>query len=174
LLESLKSKASPLEGFILIGHLGKTFQLQGGLRFYALGEAEAEAVSALSEISLNGALRQVERVRPVGKHLILYLAGITDVEAASRLVGLEVYARRAELPENAGQVYAEVLVGLPVCVDGRPFGEVAEVQRGAQDLLVIHRQGERHLLPLGADYVSLTEDAVQVKGAPEGLFDLSL
>lgn len=164
-------KASPPEGFILIGHLGKTFQLQGGLRFYGLGEAEAEAISAVSEVFVGQELLQIERARPVGKHLILYLAGVADVETAERLVNREVYARLTDLPEG-GQAYVETLLGLPVYVDGEPFGEVAKVQRGAQDLLAVTYQGEKYLLPLGADYVSLEEDAVRVKDAPEGLFEL--
>ena len=36
--------ADPPEDSLLLGRLGKTFQLAGGLRFYGLGQAEAEAI----------------------------------------------------------------------------------------------------------------------------------
>ena len=163
------------EDAVLLGQFGKTFQLEGGLRFYGLGSAERGAIRTLEEVFVEGlGKRAVKRVRVVGEQLIVYLEGVPTVEAAKSLVNRTLYAPPDALPSpEKGDVYIDLLIGLPVMVDGEDFGEVVEfVEAGGQDLLVIERDGEEILVPLQANYVHLSEESVAILDAPEGLFEL--
>ncbi len=170
-----QANTTPPEEAVLIGQFGKTFQLEGGLRFYGLGSAEKQAVHALKEVFVEGlGTRALKRVRLVGEQTILYLEGVLTIEAARTLVNRAVYASPDALPQpEEGEVYIDLLIGLPVMVDGRDFGEVMDfVEAGGQDLLVIEHDNEEILVPLQADYVHLSEEGVAIVNAPDGLFDL--
>ena len=161
----------------MLGTLGRTFQLEGGLRFYALGDAEAAAIRELKRVFVEGfGERTVTRVRPVGSQLVVYLGGSSDPQSAQPLVNAEVYASRDALPETPTH-YLDLLLDLPVVVDGQPLGEVAEVipagNEVGQDVLVVETGEREVLIPLQADYVTLSETGVTITDPPEGLLDLN-
>lgn len=168
----------PPEGSVLLGTLGKTFQLQGGLRFYALGDAEAAALETLARVFIEGfGERAVARVRPVGAQRVVYFVGVETPQAAKLLVNAEVYAPKEALPEPEGGFYLDLLLELPVLLNGEAFGEVVEVIPSplavGQDLLVVAAGEDEHLIPLQAAYVRVTGAGVQVTDPPEGLLDLN-
>jgi 16S rRNA processing protein RimM len=165
----------PPEDHILIGKLGKTFQLEGGLRFYALGTREAEALEALERLFVTGlGERHLTKVRRLGKQQVVYLAGISSAHAAKALVNREVYAAKDALPAlGAGEYYLDALIGLPVVLAGETIGEVVAVSEAAgHGLLTVERGGEEFLLPLEADYVRLSGEGVVLEDPPEGLLEL--
>ena len=163
----------PPEGSILLGTLGKTFQLAGGLRFYGLGQAEADAIFKLERAFVTSlGERRLTQVRRVGAQTVVYLGGISKIEQAKPLVNEEVYVRAEDLPEPEEGFYLELLLELPVHVDGELFGEVADViSAGFQDLLVILYEDEEYLVPLQADYVQIDEEGISIENAPEGLLE---
>lgn len=165
------------EGYVLLGTLGRTFQLEGGLRFYALGDAEEAAMRELKRVFLeNFGERAVKRVRPVGTQLIVYFVGADNPQTAQLLVNAEVYAAKDALPETPAH-YLDLLLELPVIVNGEPFGEVVDVIPAGgdvgQDVLVVEAGEREVLIPLQADYVSITEAGVTLTDAPEGLLELN-
>ncbi len=157
-----------------IGRLGAPYALQGGLRFR--GEP---VVAHLKRVYVEGhGWRAVEDLYQVGEDLVVHLAGVSSRELAEVLVGLRVYADVADLPPlEEGRYYYFALIGLPVYVEGRKVGEVADIlDAGAQDVLVIRGEGERlrdraeRLVPLQAPYVRVEEGGIHVEPIP-GLFD---
>ncbi|CAN5520858.1 ribosome maturation factor RimM [soil metagenome] len=162
------------EGYVLLGRFGKTFQLEGGLRFRPLGDAEEAALERLESVFVAGlGERRVKRLRLVSGRPVLYLAGVTSVETAKGLVNSEVFAPKGALPEpEEGEFYLDDLIGLPVTVDGKPFGAVAEVfEAGAQDVLVLEHDEREFLVPLQAPYVEVEDDRVVITDPPEGLLE---
>lgn len=165
------------EDYVLLGTLGRTFQLSGGLRFYALGDAEAAAIRELGRVFIEGfGDRTLARVRPVGAQLVVYFVGVGDPQQAQALVNADVYAAKDALPETPLH-YLDLLLELPVVVDGEPFGEVVEVIPAGNDIgqdILIVEAGEREvLIPLQADYVSITEAGITLTNPPEGLLELN-
>ena len=165
------------DNYVLLGTLGRTFQLEGGLRFYALGDAEEAAIRELKRVFLEGfGERAVTRVRPVGAQLIIYFVGATNPQAAQLLVNAEVYAAKDALPETPAH-YLDLLLELPVTVNGEPLGEVVDVVPAGsdigQDVLVVEAGEREVLIPLQADYVSVTEAGVTLTDPPEGLLELN-
>ncbi|RDI95959.1 16S rRNA processing protein RimM [Meiothermus sp. QL-1] len=157
-----------------IGRLGRPYGLSGGLKFR--GEP---VVLALKRVYLEGlGYRAIAKSENLNQEIVLYLAGVNSRDAAEALVGLRVYTDRAELPRlEEGSYYYFELIGRPVFVDGKPFGEVADMREGPQDLLVIRAQGSslraRHrtyLVPLQAPYVRVEEGGIHIEAIP-GLFD---
>jgi 16S rRNA processing protein RimM len=81
--------------------------------------------------------------------LLVTFAEIDDRGAAERLRGALLVTRvSGEVPEDPEEFYDHQLVGLAVVtVDGTPSGTVAEVvHTGAQDLLVVRREGREDAL----------------------------
>ena len=157
-----------------IGRLGAPYALQGGLRFR--GEP---VVVHLKRVYVEGhGWRAVEDLYQVGEDLVVHLAGVSSRELAEVLVGLRVYTDVADLPPlEEGRYYYFALIGLPVYVEGRKVGEVADIlDAGAQDVLVIRGEGERlrdraeRLVPLQAPYVRVEAEGIHVEPIP-GLFD---
>ncbi len=164
----------PPEHYRYIGKLGRSFQLAGGVRFYPLSLAEAEAIYELDAVfvPLLGQ-RRVRKVQAKGNETVLYLSGVSTVSDAKAIVNEEVYADPDALPDPPeGAFYTDELVGCTVTVDGNAFGEVAEVIPGVgQDLLVVLYDEREFLIPLQADYVAVDGEArtVVVTEPPEGL-----
>jgi 16S rRNA processing protein RimM len=166
---------TPPDDHVFLGRLGKTFGLEGGIRFRAAGEAEEAALKELESVFIAGlGEKRLKELRAVSGQPVVYLAGVLGVESAKALVNLEVFAPRESLPEpEEGEFYLDDLIGLPVTVDGAPFGEVKDVlDAGMQDVLVVEHDEREFLVPLQADYVDLEEDAVSIVAPPEGLWDL--
>ena len=135
-------------------------------------EADPEVLAKLSRLLLEGrGMRAVERIEFPGREPVVYLLGVRDRSAAEALVGTEVYADAADLPElPEGTFYYHELIGLPVLLEGEPFGEVADVREaGGQDLLVVRKGLREYLVPLQAPYVEVERTAVRIVAPPEGL-----
>lgn len=83
----------------------------------------------------------LEAVRPLGGDmLVARVAGVTTREAAQALNGVELFARRAQLPPPASEeFYHDDLIGLEaVAPDGAVLGRVIAVSDfGAGDILEI-------------------------------------
>ena len=159
---------------LLLGRLGRTFQLEGGLHFYPLGPAEASAVSELHQVVVEGfGTTRLRRTRPHGNHLIVYLERVQDIDRARALVNSELLVDPVQLPPPPpGMAYLAALIGIPVERDGVPFGEVTDfLDAGGQSLLVVASGDRELLLPVAAPYVRLKRDRIEVEDAPPGLFE---
>ncbi len=163
---------TPTKDHLYLGKLGKTFGLKGGVRFYAVGEAEANAIFKVKEIFITSfGKRVIKNVEIKGVHTILFLVGIEDVNEARNLVNLKIYASFSNLPQPSEGNYFEMVLGKPVLVDDKEFGKVTDILAlGKQDVLVVN---DKHIIPLKADYVELADKAVYITNPPEGLFGLN-
>ncbi len=157
-----------------IGRVGKPYGLVGGLKFR--GEP---VIFELEKVYLEGlGYRVIEEVEELNNEIVLYLSSVPNRNEAERLAGLRVYADRDDLPElEEGAYYYFELMGQPVWVDGRPFGEVVDVEDGVQDLLIIKASGsslraqsKTYMVPLQAPYVRVEADGIHIDAIP-GLFD---
>jgi len=158
-----------------IGRLGKPYNLEGAIKFR--GEP---LVVELDKVYLEGlGYRTLEDAYYLNEEIVLQLTGITDRTAAERVAGLSVYADEPDLPElEEGEYYYFQLIGKPVFVGEKPFGQVANIEdAGAQDLLIVKQSGtslraqsKTHLVPLQAPYVKIEPDGIHIEPIP-GLFD---
>ncbi|WP_457631125.1 ribosome maturation factor RimM [Oceanithermus sp.] len=156
---------------VRIGRLGRPYALSGGLKF----RSEApEALLGQERVYLEGlGWRAVAAVEDVSGDLVVYFAGVSTREAAEQLSGRDVYVEPGSLPEpEEGGWYYFQLVGMPVALEGEPWGEVVEVlDSGAQDVLVIERNRRRYLVPLQAPYVEIAGGEVRISRPPAGLLE---
>jgi len=167
------SKPLP-KNYIQLGTLGKTYQLEGGLRFYPLGDAEAEAIFELERVFLSDlGESDVRKVKQVGKYTVIYFTRALSVEAARQLVNQAVYADAELLPEpDNDELYVSDLLGQTVFLDGEAYGEVEEIQEASlQDLLIIRTSDQTVMVPLQAPYVEVTDDGIYLEDVPEGLLE---
>jgi 16S rRNA processing protein RimM len=106
----------------------------------------------------------VARTRWHQSRLLVGFAELPDRTAAEQVLGLVLVTDVdvAEAPEDPEEFYDHQLVGLAVITtDGVPIGEVAEVQHGAgQDLLVVRTpDGRDQLVPFVSALVPVVDVA---------------
>ena len=143
-------------------------RLRGLDRLFVGASAESARVRAIAGL----------RFQP-NKHGVAALVkfeGVAGREGAELLRGQSVYAAEDDLPPlEEGEVFVHDLIGLAVVTeDGDAVGTVTDVMLGAQDLLVVKRDGKPDaLIPDVDEIVTLVDlDAEQITIAPpEGLLD---
>ena len=139
---------------ILIGVFGAPQGVRGEVRVKSL-TSEPHAIGAYGPLTDKGGKRAFafESLRPVKDDmLVARLAGVSTREAAETLKGVELFARRDQLPPpNEDEFYYDDLVGLEaVDAAGASLGRVVSLMNhGAGDVLEITlaQGGETLLLP---------------------------
>jgi ribosomal 30S subunit maturation factor RimM len=179
-------------GYVRLGRLGRTFQLEGALRLQ-LDEAVSydgpagaapvavRAIRAAQQLFVTGlGDSRVRRLQDGGGGLLLLLEGARDRTAAQRLVNATVWVDPLRLPADLAQELAaeveagsdeERLVGLPVLLNGQRVGQVSGARLNPMNPVLeaeLDGGGPAALLPLQAPYVNLTDRGVELLDPPAG------
>jgi 16S rRNA processing protein RimM len=139
---------------ILMGVFGAPQGVRGAVRVKSLTD-EASAIGDYGPLTNKGRTRAFvfESLRPLKDDmLVARIAGVWTREAAEALNGVEIFARRDQLPPpNADEFYYDDLVGLEAVdtAGGRIGRVVSLMNHGAGDVLEIAPVGggETLLLP---------------------------
>jgi 16S rRNA processing protein RimM len=139
---------------ILMGVFGAPQGVRGEIRVKSL-TGEPSAIGAYGPLTNKGRTRMFafESLRPLKDDLLVArVTGILSREAAEAFKGVEIFARRDQLPApDEDEFYYEDLVGLDaVDAAGGPIGRVVSLMNhGAGDVLEIAPAdgGETLLLP---------------------------
>ena len=171
---------SPEGRLVRIGVVGRPHGVNGevSIRGCSLTADELSAVGMLAWRGADGRTRDLvlDGTRPAGARLLVRVRGVVDRDQAAQLVGGELFADAARLPDpGEGMAYAYQIVGLAVRTDeGRSLGTVSQViAAGANTLYVV--RGERELMipavPEVVRRVDLAAGVITVT-LPAGLEDL--
>ena len=137
-----------------MGVFGAAHGVRGEIRVKSLTGAPG-AIGAYGALTDKARARTFvfEALRPLKNGMVIArLAGVSTREAAEALKGVEIFARRGQLPPPAhDEFYVDDLVGLEaVGADGARLGRVVSVMNyGAGDILEVApaEGGETLLLP---------------------------
>jgi 16S rRNA processing protein RimM len=141
-----------VDRLIALGRFGAPQGVRGEIRIQSF-TASPEAVAAYGPLTdVAGARRfEVKIVRALRDDmLVARVEGVATREAAAALTGVELYARRSQLPPpERDEFYCDDLIGLAaVTLAGEPLGRVTAVlNHGAGDMLEIAAEGGSVLLP---------------------------
>jgi 16S rRNA processing protein RimM len=136
----------PDSRLVLLGVFGAAQGVKGEIRVKSFTGAPA-AIGGYGPLTdASGARAFVfERLRPLKDDMVVAkLAGIADRDAAQALTGVEIFARRAQLPPpSEDEFYHADLIGLEATTRaGLCLGRVVEVLNyGAGDILAIVPDG---------------------------------
>ena len=150
----MSRQAEAPDRLILMGVFGAPTGVQGAIRVKSLTR-DPKAIGAYGPLTDAKRARVIafESLRPLrADMLIARIGGVTTREAAAALTGVEIFARRSQLPPPGDdEYYYDDLIGLnAVDQAGTTLGRVAAVLNyGAGDILEIMPQGggETLLLP---------------------------
>lgn len=163
---------NPPKDYLYLGKLGKTFQLAGGLRFYAVASAEADAIFELDEVYIEDTGKtNIREIKELGKNTIIYFSRAFDIDTAKKLVNKGIYAP-AELFEDELD-FVNNLKKLKVFLNGQEFGKIKEITNSKNPILVIEHKNNEILIPLDAPFVEIKESGIYLNDLPEGLIDLN-
>jgi 16S rRNA processing protein RimM len=164
---------------ICVARIGAAHGVRGEVRLWSYTtDPLAVATYGLLE-SAAGDRFEITALRAAKDCLVARFAGVSDRAAAERLVNLELFVPRAQLPEPADteEYYHADLIGL-TAVDsaGATLGTVVAIQNfGAGDLIEITPSagGETLLLPFTEAIVPVVDISAGriVVNPPAGLFD---
>lgn len=164
---------------ICIARIGAAHGVRGEVRLWSFA-ADPLAVAGYGPLeSAAGDRFEITSLRTAKDCLVARFAGVNDRTAAERLVNLELFVPRGQLPEpaDAEEFYHADLIGL-TAVDGAGaiLGTVVAIQNfGAGDLVEVKPStgGETLLLPFTKAIVPLVDIVAGrlVVNPPDGLFD---
>ena len=125
---------------------------------------------------IDGALRKVTAARGTPKGWLVQLEGMASRNDAETLRGQAVEVDREQLDLGEDELLLGDLIGCRVVtVGGEPWGEIAAIDAGAmQDLLVIHDGDLERMLPMVDEFVKDIdlEAGVVTVDPPDGLPEL--
>ena len=154
---------------VLIGKIQGTQGIKGQLRVIPFA-GDASSISQLDSLCVktpSGAMEEfsVVSARAHGKRVILTLKPFDNINQVLHLVGREIYADRAALPElPSDEFYWSDLLGLQVVTaDGEGLGELVDIiETGSNDVYVV-KDGKRELLLPAIEMVIKSIDLKQQK-----------
>jgi len=166
---------------VLLGKVVSTHGIKGQLRI-AVYSGEFETILSLSSLILKGPDGRMETFEVTAsavhrKKLLVALKGYGSIDQVQHLVGSEIYATRAQMPElTEGEFYWCDLLGLTVMtLEGELLGRLAEIiATGSNDVYVVKNDGREYLIPALEDVVldiDLDKGKMTIS-PPEGLLDL--
>jgi len=185
-------EAHPPAGWVRLARLGRPFQLRGALRAQTVGPA---ANLVLLDLGADGAtvwlsgfgMIGLREARRIGDGVAVSFQGSYTPERARAHVHRDLWGPvpsatlaggKPDAPWGAtGEAGAtdepspELLEGAAVRVDGSPYGRVARVVLGAQDLLWVEGPDGPRWVPWNAPYVHWDGDAVAIDDPPPGLLE---
>jgi 16S rRNA processing protein RimM len=159
------------EDLIKIGLIGQTHALKGAFKIRAVDDAKQLLKLERVYIATRGWF-VVKKLELHDTTPIMQLIGISSLELATKLIGLEIFAHQDELPLEDATFYYHDLVGSKVIDQNNlEVGLVKDVlDTGIQDLLVITRDTKDYLVPMQAPYVKVFKKLIQIEVFP-GLLD---
>ena len=138
---------------VQLGVFGAAQGVRGEVRVKSF-TADPKAIGGYGVLTDESGARafRFESVRPLRDDmLVVRVAGVTTRNAAEALTGVQIFARRDQLPPPAAdEFYYDDLVGLTaVTTDGAPLGRVVALRNYGGDILEIApvAGGETLLLP---------------------------
>jgi 16S rRNA processing protein RimM len=132
----------------------------------------SEIVGEVETLWIGGSERRVTGARGTHRGWLVQLEGVATRNDAEALRGQLVEVDRSVLELADDEILLADLVGCRVVrTDGAPWGTIAEIQGGMQDLLVIHDGEIEHLLPLVDEFVTHIDldNGVVTVDPPDGL-----
>jgi 16S rRNA processing protein RimM len=154
-----------------IGGIARAHGIRGEVVVHT-HDPESEILGDVELIFVGGVARKILEARDTHKGWLVALEGVATRNDAEALRGQVVEVARDALALDAGDVLLDDLIGCRVVLpDGRPWGTIASVEIGPQDLLVIHDGDVERLLPLVDELVPHIDIAngVVTVDPPEGL-----
>ncbi len=159
------------EELIKIGTIGQTHALKGALKIR--GVDDTNQILKLERVFV--ATRGWFKVKKLELHdttPVLQIVGISSLELATKLIGLDLFAHPDDLILADDEHFYHQLVGLKILDQSNTeLGTVKDVlDTGVQDLLVITRNNKDYLVPVQAPYVTILEQYILIETFP-GLLD---
>lgn len=137
---------------VIIGHINGIYGVQGGLKIFSFTQPRERIFTYrpwLLNINGTWGSRSLISGTGKGKTLVAYLDGITGVDQARSMLGVEIAVARDQLPElPEGEYYWCDLMDMELFdTRGVSLGRVVDMQEtGANDVMVV--QGvQRYLVP---------------------------
>ena len=156
---------------IEIGGIARAHGIKGEVVVHT-HDPDSETLGAVEHVYVGGVARKILGARDTQRGWLVVLEGVTTRNDAEALQGQTVEVDRSALALDEDDVLLGDLVGCKVVLpDGRPWGEIAAVEIGPQELLVIHDGEIERLLPLVDQFVTnIDVDAgIVTVDPPEGL-----
>jgi 16S rRNA processing protein RimM len=152
------------EELIKIGLIGQTHALKGAFKLRAVDDPNQILKLERVYVATRGWF-VVKKLELHDTTPILQLIGISSLELATKLIGLELYAHQDEINLEENTYFYHKLVGSKVIDQNKlEVGIVKDVlDTGIQDLLVITRDGKDYLVPVQAPYVRVLRNLIEIE-----------
>lgn len=147
---------------IEIGGIARPHGIRGEVVVHT-HDPDSDILGDVESIFIGDVAYKVTGARGTHRGWLVVLEGVTTRNDAELLQGKPVTIERDQLGLAEGDVLLDDMIGCTVvCVDGTPWGVVAAVEVGPQELLVIHDGELERLLPIVDQFVKSVDIAAGV------------
>lgn len=156
---------------IEIGRIARAHGIRGEV-VIVTHDPESELLHDLESVWIGGVEKRVAEARGTHRGWLVRFEDMSTRNEAETLRGQAVEVDRAALELDDDDILLDDLIGCRVVLgDGTPWGTVAAIHSGMQDLLEIHDGELERLLPLVDEFVTGIdlEAGIVTVDPPEGL-----
>ncbi len=147
-----------LKAFLEIGEIVTTHGIMGEVKIYPWCD-EPEFLCALPRLYLAEGANpcKIESARPHKNMCLVQFEGVSDMDAARKLVGKTVWAARVDMPLEEGRYFVQDILGCEVrdADTGVVYGKVTNISHpAANDVYTIRNDaGQEFLFPAVAEFL---------------------
>jgi len=147
---------------IEIGGIARAHGIRGEVVIHT-HDPDSDILGDVESIFIGDVAYRVTGARGTHRGWLVVLEGVDTRNDAELLQGKPVTVDRDQLDLAEGDVLLDDMIGCQVvCVDGTPWGVVAGIDLGPQELLVIHDGELERLLPIVDQFVKSVDIAAGV------------
>jgi 16S rRNA processing protein RimM len=146
-----------LSPLVEVGYVARAHGIRGELRIVT-HDPDSRALFQCERVHLGEEAFTVDAVRPTKGAVLVKLEEVGDRNRAEELKGRAVSVQRSDLDLQEDDVLLGDLIGCTVELDGGgSWGEVVDVQLGAQNRLVVVDGEDERLLPVVDAFIVETD-----------------
>jgi len=172
----------PADRYVLVGKVTRAHGLKGDLKIIPFSDLPVQSIndSRFALIADDGRMTKLlktEKIRSLGKHLILKLETIDTRDEAELTISMGVLLLREDTDElDSDRLYPYQVEGLYVRIQssGEILGVVeSSFNNGAHDIIVVRRDSDEVLIPLVDEIVISHDHRELIIDPPPGLLEIN-
>ena len=138
--------------FLPTGEIVNTHGLKGYVKVMPWADDPSDLLD-FDRFFIDGKEYEVEYSAQQKTMVLLKLAGVDDVDAATKLRGKEISICRDDIELEEGVVFIADLIGLPVLADGVEIGKITEVLTPPGNDVYVVKGEHEYMIPAVQEFI---------------------
>jgi 16S rRNA processing protein RimM len=151
---------------VFVGKIVNTHGIKGEIRIKSDFELKNRVFVVGKYLIINRQKFEILSYRVHKGYDMVTLKGITSLNDAILLKGLNVYFNKSDLELDSGEYILEDLIGSDCIIDNTIMGTVSDYTYGVNSLLIVNYNNHTYYIPINGnfiDHVDIDENKIYLK-----------